>query len=91
MTNPALLERKYPVKFKTKRTALTPDEFLTTRELMQLLKIRHKQTIYSLIREGMPAVHVGKNFRFIKNEVISFLKQSTKSRRLTSSRNGRQK
>lgn len=81
MTNPALLERKYPAKFKTKRTALTPDEFLTTHDLMRLLKIKHKQTIYGLIEQGLPVIWVGKNYRFIRDEVVAFLKKQVNCRK----------
>gem|GEM_PF-3342946 len=61
---------------RTRATAsiISNDEFLTTKELMQLLKVKHKQTIYKLIDDGMPAINVGKNYRFIKHEVIEFLK-----------------
>lgn len=52
------------------------DEFLTTQELMRLLKVKHKQTIYKLIADGMPAISVGKNYRFIKAEVITFLRKA---------------
>ena len=60
---------------KITQSEIAPEEFLTTKELMQLLKIRHKQTIYSLIEEGMPAVSVGRNYRFIRQEVIHYLKE----------------
>lgn len=67
---------------QTKRASLAPEEFLTTKELMQLLKIRHKQTIYRLIREGLPVIAVGKNLRFIKQEVVGFLKTFSKKRNM---------
>lgn len=50
------------------------DEFLTTKELMRLLKIGHRQTVYKLIEQGMPAILVGKNYRFCKDEVIAYFK-----------------
>ena len=59
---------------------ISSDEFLTTTELMQLLKLKHRPTIYKLIKEGMPAIVVGKNFRFIKHEVISYLKEKSRLR-----------
>lgn len=61
-----------------KASHLAPEEFLTTHELMQLLKIKHRQTVYNLIKDGMPHVAVGKNYRFIKHEVIAFLKSRSK-------------
>ena len=53
---------------------LSSDEFLTTKELMALLKIKHRQTIYDLIDGGMPVILVGRNYRFIRNEVIYYLR-----------------
>lgn len=64
---------------RTTVSSLSNDEFLTTQELMQLLKIKHKQTIYNLIRDGMPAISVGKNYRFIKAEVVEFLREFSKN------------
>ena len=61
------------------------EEFLTIHELMALLKIKHRQTIYDLIDRGMPAIRVGRNYRFIKHEVIHFLKE--RSRLRTSNKN----
>lgn len=56
-------------------------EFLTTRELMRLLKIKHKQTIYALIEEGLPSVLVGRSYRFFRSEVIQFLKRRSNHKR----------
>ena len=55
------------------------DEFLTTKELMQYLKVRHKQTIYKLVGKGLPAVLVGNNYRFLRREVVDFLKQNSRA------------
>ena len=74
-------ELKNVPKKVIKHSTLRPDEFLTTDELMSLLKIGHKQTIYKLIRQGMPAILVGKNYRFLKHEVIAFLKDETRKKR----------
>ena len=60
---------------KTRKILISPEEFLTTRELMRFLKIKHKQTIYTLIEEGFPVILVGRNYRFLKSEVIKFLKR----------------
>ena len=65
--------QKNPVPSAT----LSTDEFLTTKELMTLLKIKHRQTIYSLIDEGMPKILVGRSYRFIKHEIITFLKNKS--------------
>jgi len=69
------------------RTSLAPDEFLTTKGLMRLLKIKHRQTIYNLIAEGLPVIPLGRNFRFIKSEAIHFLKQVSRSKLLQRKRN----
>ena len=66
-----------PTKTKLRRSSFSPEEILTTHELMRLLKIRHRQTIYNLIREGMPVIIAGRNFRFIQSEVIAFLRQDS--------------
>lgn len=60
---------------------IADDEFLTTHELMKLLKVKHRKTIYELIKDGMPAILVGKNYRFIKHEAIGFLKGQTLKKR----------
>ena len=72
-----------------KRRALRPEDFLTTEELMTLLKIGHKQTVYKLIKQGMPAILVGKNYRFIKHEVIEYLKAHSSPNKSRIKRNGR--
>lgn len=61
-------------KQEIKMDRIAQEEFLTTKELMQLLKIKHRQTIYSLIDVGLPKIVVGRTYRFIKQEVITFLK-----------------
>ena len=73
-----LAEERPSLKTKAKLRVIPPDEFLTTRELMRILKIKHKQTIYTLINEGLPTIVVGKGYRFIKDEVISFFKHNGK-------------
>ncbi len=65
---------------KTITQRISPDEFLTTDELANLLKIKDKKVIYNFIREGMPAILIGKQYRFIRNEVIDFLKQRSKEK-----------
>ena len=62
---------------KTTRTLLGEDEFLTTQELMSLLKLKHKQTVYKLVAEGLPKILIGNKYRFLKNEVIEHLKQKS--------------
>ena len=68
--------------------SIPKEEFLTTHELMQLLKIKNRRTIYDLLDQGMPTIRVGKNYRFIKHEVIEFLKRWTESRRVKRSKTG---
>ena len=69
---------------KVESTKISPDEFLTTAELMRLLKIRHKQTIYNLIEQGMPHIKIGKCYRFIKGEVLEFFKSQSKINKIIS-------
>ena|SRR3989338_7813658 len=81
MTSPeldekALFQKSFP---QVKSESLTPEEFLTTHELMRLLKIKHRATIYELIKNGMPVIKVGKSYRFLKSEVIEFFKRQRKS------------
>ena len=63
------------VATKLRRSLFSPEEILTTRELMRLLKIRHRATIYNLISHGLPVLICGKNYRFIRHEVIGFLRR----------------
>ena len=70
-----------PKRQKAKRKEIPKEEFLTTEELMRLLRIGHKQTIYKLIKEGLPALFVGRNYRFIKNDVLTFLKELSHKKR----------
>lgn len=65
------------LRTKTKSTPVPPEEFLTTGELMRLLKVKHKQTIYSLIQEGLPGIRIGATYRYLKSEVIAFLMERT--------------
>ena len=53
------------------------EDFLTTKELMKFLKIKHRLTIYNFIKQGMPAIKVGKDYRFIKSEVVGFFKSKS--------------
>ena len=59
--------------------ALTQEEFLTTKELMKLFKIKHRQTIYKLIEKGLPKIMVGNSYRFIKQEIINFFKNTSRN------------
>ncbi len=65
-------------KQEIKMNRITQEEFLTTKELMHLLKIKHRQTIYSLIEGGLPKIVIGRSYRFIKHEVITFLKKPSR-------------
>lgn len=52
------------------------DEVMTTTEVMKYLKVSRK-TVLKLVREGkIPAQKVGKDFRYLKNEVQAFLRGS---------------
>ncbi len=71
-------ESKNQPVVEVKTSSISPDEVVTTKGLMELLKIKNKRTIYELIKEGMPTIRAGRNLRFIKNEVLDFLRKRTK-------------
>ena len=71
MTPQQTLESKLP----SVTQAIPVDEFLTTKELMRFLKIKHRLTIYNFIKQGMPAIKVGKDYRFVKQEVIGYFRR----------------
>ncbi len=51
-------------------------EVLTTEEVCKLLKIS-RQTIYKLVEQGkLPGTKVGQSYKFLKSELIEFLKGS---------------
>ena len=68
-----LIENVEKPRLETEKISL--DEFLTTKELMQLLKIKQRKTLYNLVKEGMPSILVGRNYRYLKSEVIDYLKK----------------
>lgn len=54
-------------------------EIMTSREVMAYLKIS-KPTLYRMIRLGdIRAVKIGKNYRFLKEEVDQLLRTETKN------------
>ena len=61
-------------KAKVERNTLPPEELLTTNELMCFLRVDHRKTIYKLIERGLPKIVVGHEYRFIKHEILTFLK-----------------
>jgi len=61
---------------KTLSRVIPTNEFLTTYELMALLKVKDKKTIYRFIERGMPVVRVGRHYRFIKEDVVTFLRRN---------------
>src|SRR5262245_36012394 len=51
------------------------DEILTAEQVSKLLKL-HQRTIYKLVRNGtIPGRRVGKSWRFLKSEILGFLKK----------------
>lgn len=83
MVHSSEIDVKKP-RLKVKATSIGPEEILTTMDLQKFLKINHKRTIYDLIKQGMPVIKAGRNFRFIKQEVLNFLRRRTKMLKLTS-------
>jgi excisionase family DNA binding protein len=52
------------------------DEILTISQVSELLKL-HPRTIYKLVKNGIiPGRRVGKKWRFLRSEVIKFLKEN---------------
>jgi excisionase family DNA binding protein len=52
------------------------DEILTISQVSKLLKL-HPRTIYKLVKNGIiPGRRVGKKWRFLRSEVIKFLKET---------------
>ena len=56
-----------------KPEALIKIEILSTPELMRLLKIKHKQTVCNLVREGLPATVASGHYRFDQAAIIARL------------------
>lgn len=53
------------------------EEILTTREVMQYLKIT-RPTVFKLIKEGkLKASKVGRDYRFLKSEIDRFLMEAS--------------
>jgi len=48
--------------------------FLTFEEAQRFLNISH-QTIYRLMREGLPAHHIGKQLAFFPEELIKWIRE----------------
>lgn len=63
---------------KSTTRSLAHEQILTTKDLMQLFRVKHRSTIYNLINEGMPVIKFGKDYRYITQEVIAFLRERTK-------------
>ena len=48
--------------------------FLTFREAQEFLGVSH-QTIYNLMRQGLPSHKIGKKRVFLKEELITWIKE----------------
>jgi excisionase family DNA binding protein len=65
----------------TQSPSRTPKtQLLTTKEIMSFLRISHRQTIYKLIKQGMPVIIIGNKYRFIPEEVLAFLKKTSRAK-----------
>ena len=50
------------------------EEILTTEEVCKLLRVS-RQTVYKLVDQGkLPGMKVGQSYKFLKSELIGFLK-----------------
>lgn len=47
---------------------------LTTKELAQYLKV-HENTVYNLVKKGMPCFKIGTDFKFKVEEVEDWLRK----------------
>ena len=53
------------------------EEILTTEEVCKLLRLS-RQTIYKLVEQGkLPGTKIGQSYKFLKSELIGFLKGSS--------------
>ncbi len=69
--------------------AAKPSDVLTIEELSKYLKIP-KSTLYKLVREGkMPSQKIGRHWRFYKESIDQWLKQSHKLTEKVESVNGK--
>ena len=48
--------------------------FLTFQEAQQFLAVSH-QTLYNLIRQGLPSHKIGKKRVFLKEELVQWIKE----------------
>lgn len=52
---------------------LTQDEWISTRDAARLLGGLDRHTLYSYIKQGLPAKKIGKSYKFQKSEIEKFL------------------
>ena len=50
---------------------------LNTKEMCDVLKM-HENTIYKLLKQGLPSYKIGKSRRYDKDEVIAWIKENYK-------------
>lgn len=46
---------------------------LTAKEVMELLRVK-RSTLYTLRKQGLPVIRLGRSIRFDKDEVIRFIR-----------------
>lgn len=51
-------------------------KFLTIDDVSEMLQVT-RSTVYNLKKKGMPFIKLGKNIRFDREEVISWVKQNS--------------
>ena len=55
-----------------------PDTLLTVIEVARLFKVS-KMTVYNLVKSGkLPAIKIGKPFRFKREDILKYLEEQTK-------------
>ena len=56
-----------------KKLAPSLEDLLDIDGLMGVLQIRSRQTVYKLMRSGLPAVYIGGQLRFIPSEIAQWV------------------
>jgi predicted DNA-binding transcriptional regulator AlpA len=58
---------------RERRLAVSLEDLLDINGLMGVLKVRSRQTVYKLMKSGLPAVYIGGQLRFVPSEVAQWV------------------
>ena len=56
-----------------KKTVSSLEDLLDIDALMSVLQVKSRQTVYKLMKSGLPAVYIGGQLRFIPSEVARWV------------------